>query len=190
MIKYSIKYIWGTPIAPMVEKMNQLVVGGKYFSARRWMSVFSSVLIICSCNGPSPDEAKDLAEIRELALQGNAAAQTDLAEAYFKGQGVVGDPHAAIALLRKAADQGYADAQFMLSTCYGQGICVSQDWAQEVYWLRKAAEQGHAKAQFNLSNSYELGLGVAKDPRQARYWLSKSAATGMKEAVEKQGRQR
>ena len=109
------------------------------------------------------DKEKGIALIRRSAEQGDAAAQSNLGNAYYKGKGVSQDYVQAVFWYRKAAEQGYADAQYNLGFCYCEGEGVSQDYTQAVYWLRKAAEQGNADAQFLLEGCYCYGEGVTRD---------------------------
>src|SRR5208283_2747356 len=95
------------------------------------------------------------------AVQGNAAAQTNIGLMYYKGQGVSKDYEQAARWYEMAADQGYAAAQFNLGYMYDQGQGVLQDYKKAAAWYRLAADQGYAKAQANLGVMYYKGIGVS-----------------------------
>ena len=128
----------------------------------------------------------DIAVLRKKAEQGDAAAQFELGDAYFLGQGIDLDYDSAIKWYMKSAEQGNADAEFALgfahtlgagvgnaaaqnsmgcSYYWGQG--VEQDYTEAVKWLRMAADQGKGIALFNLGNAYAEGHGVERDYRKA-----------------------
>jgi hypothetical protein len=83
-----------------------------------------------------------LQEFRQLAEQGQAAAQHKLGVMYTKGEGVPQDDAEAMQWYRRAADQGFAKAQFNLGAMYASGKGAPQDEAEAVVWFRRAAEQG------------------------------------------------
>jgi TPR repeat protein len=117
-----------------------------------------------------------LAQLRAKAEQGDAQAQSGLAEAYFiGGLGLAKDYVEAVKWCRKAAEQNHAHAQFNLGTCYANGHGVRKEEVEAVKWYRKAAEQNHAKAQYNLGVCYHEGQGVEKDEIEAVKWVRKAA---------------
>jgi TPR repeat protein len=107
------------------------------------------------------------------------AAQYNLGNMYYKGEGVQQDFKQAVAWLQKAAEQGDTDAQCNLGSMYRQGQGVQQDSKQAVAWYRKAADQGMAKAQHNLGVMYKQGKGVQQDNTQAAAWYQKAADQGV-----------
>jgi len=143
------------------------------------------------------DYATALRIMRELAEQGNAAAQLILGFMYDTGRGVPQDYKEAVSWYRKAADQGFGVAQFNLGHMYSKGEGVPQDYTEAARWYRKAANEGDAVAQFNLGqmyskgegviqtnlgNMYVLGWGVTQDYVQAHMWYNLAAAQGQKDA--------
>ena len=100
---------------------------------------------------------------KELAEQGDAAAQFNLGVMYHEAQGVSQDYSQAVKWHQKAAEQGIAQAQLNLGIMYYQGQGVSQDYYQAVKWYQKAAEQGHSTAQYVLGLMYGKGLGVKQN---------------------------
>jgi TPR repeat protein len=131
---------------------------------------------------PEVKEKDALADLKELARQGNANAQFNLGLCYSDGDGVDKDQVEAVKWYRKAAEQGFADAQFNLGVCYSDGEGVIKDAGEAVKWYRKAAEQGHASAQFNLGLCYSDGDGMDKDQVEAVKWYRKAAEQGFADA--------
>jgi len=122
------------------------------------------------------DYAKALSELRQPAVQNNAAAQKTLATMYAIGQGVKEDDAQAIAWWTKAADAGDAEAQWELGLEYTSGQRVQRDYRQAVVWYRKAAEQGYAAAQLNLANMLTGAFPpVEADRVEAAHWLQLAA---------------
>ena len=115
----------------------------------------------------SGDYATALREWTPLAEQGDAYAQYNLGNFYFKGDGVLQDYKTAVKWYRLAAEQGEADAQFNLGFMNANGLGVPQDYKTAVKWYRLAAEQGNASAQTNLGLMYENGRGVSQDYKTA-----------------------
>jgi TPR repeat protein len=117
------------------------------------------------------DYATTIRELRPLAEQGNAKAQSNLGFMYIKGQGVPQDDAEAVKWYRRAAEQGVAQAQYTLGFMYSKGRAVPLDDAKALQWYRKAAEQGYAGAQLNLGVMYSNGEGVPQDYAKAHMWF-------------------
>ena len=122
------------------------------------------------------DYATALKELRPLAEQGDAKAQTSLGSMYGKGEGVPQDYAEAMKWHRLAAEQGDAQAQVSLGVMYASGEGVPEDYAEAMKWWRRAAEQGNAQAQVSLGVTYANGEGVPRDYVQAHMWLNLAAA--------------
>ena len=58
----------------------------------------------------------DLQKLKDRAAQGDAAAQNELGDRYYKGNGVSKDPRAALQWYMQAAQAGYAPAQASIVT--------------------------------------------------------------------------
>ena len=71
-------------------------------------------------------------ELRPLAEQGDARAQTILGGMYAEGRGVPQDDAKALRWYRKAAKQGAVVAQINLGVMYENGRGVAQDFAEAV----------------------------------------------------------
>jgi TonB family protein len=124
------------------------------------------------------DDATALRISRELAEQGDAAAQAMLGLIYAEGRGVAKDDTEAVKWYRKAAEQGSADGQGYLGFMYAGGRGVAKDDQEAVKWYRRAAEQGLARAQDHLGFMYAEGRGGTKDDAEAVKWYRKAADQG------------
>ena len=112
------------------------------------------------------------------AEQGDAKAQFQLCDIYYRGQLVPKDNAEAFRWCQKAADQGDAAAQQSLGFMYYSGEGVQRDDIQAVAWYEKAAEQGDTEAQQSLAYMYAVGRGVPQDSAQAVRWYRKAADKG------------
>ena len=119
-----------------------------------------------------------LAPLRELAVAGDAAAQTELGERYEDGREVVQDYSVAVSWFRRAAESGYAPGQAALGFMYMRGRGITHDDVEGVRWSRRAAEQGNARAQNNLGVMYRDGRGVSQDHGEAVRWFRRAAEQG------------
>jgi len=128
------------------------------------------------------DFATALRIFRQLAEQGDASAQYNLAFMYDNGRGVTQDYAEAMRWYRKAAGQGEASAQYNLGVIFFKGQGVTQDYAEAMKWFRIAADQGHVRAQTGVGLIYDLGRGVTQDYVQAHMWYNIAAAQGQKDA--------
>jgi TPR repeat protein len=124
-------------------------------------------------------------EIRPLALEGDAEAQSILGTMYANGQGVPVNNEKAAEWTRKAAEKGFANAQYNLGIMYDTGTGVRQSYTEAAKWYRKAAEQEVTEAQYNLGLMYEEGQGVKKDIVQAYAWVMLAAAADDQRAIRK-----
>jgi hypothetical protein len=144
----------------------------------------SSVALIDATGIPKPRSDQISISVRDLmarAKSGNALAQTALAEAFLRGDGVELNPLAAVRWSQAAAEQGEPLAQFILGTLYSNGIKPNPRLA--VRWLFAAASQGNVKAMHNLGVAFLTGQGVTKDPVMAANWFSKAAHFGYRDSA-------
>lgn len=82
----------------------------------------------------SGDYATALQELRPLAEQGYASAQTLVGLMYATGRGVPQDDKEAVKWYRLSADQGVANAQYLLGKMYRLGRGVPQDYKEALKW--------------------------------------------------------
>jgi tetratricopeptide repeat family protein len=118
--------------------------------------------------------AADMATLTRQAQSGDAAAQSDLADEYYKQ----GNHAKAFEWYTNAAHQGFAEAQNDLGWMYEKGLGVRQDDQRAVEWFTKAAHQGHAQAQFNLGVMYDEGKGVRQNESTAKRYFGQACDNG------------
>lgn len=125
-------------------------------------------------------------EFRELALNGDAAAQYRLGLMYDKGEGVARDERQALSWYVRAAGQDDTRAQFAVAEMYSEGRGVQRDDKQAARWYLEAAGHGFPKAQFTVGLMYAKGAGLPQDLVQAYKWLSLAGdiAAGSRQWVE------
>jgi tetratricopeptide (TPR) repeat protein len=117
-----------------------------------------------------------LAQIKQRAENGDANAQTKLAQAYEKRF----DYSSAATWYRRAAEQGDADAQCSLALFLMKGrpaiakgsSPVPKEPDEAIKWLLKAAHHGHQGAQIELGTCYRDGNIVKQDYIEAYKWFS------------------
>lgn len=88
-------------------------------------------------------------KFKELADQGDAAAQFNMGSLYRQGQGVPQDDKQAALWWAKAAEQGHTDAMDNLGLRYAKGEGVDQDWVQAYKWFSIAGMRKNASAAEN-----------------------------------------
>jgi TPR repeat protein len=110
---------------------------------------------------------------KKTAEQEYAAAQTELGELHYCGNGVLEDYKEAFDLWTKASVQGYAEAKYWLGVMYCNGDGVPQNYEEAVEWFKKAAEQGHSKAQYSLGVMNAKGLGVLQNYEETVKWYKR-----------------
>ncbi|MEQ6340919.1 MAG: sel1 repeat family protein [Gammaproteobacteria bacterium] len=120
--------------------------------------------------------ADSIESLKELAAQGDAAAQLGVGAMYAIGQDVPQDFAEAVKWYRKAAEQGNSGGQFSLGLMYQNGRGVSKDFVQAHKWLNLAAAQKSGELQEKtaalrdeLANRM-LPEQVAEAQRLAREW--------------------
>lgn len=123
-------------------------------------------------------QSREILDLCEAALRGDADSQSVLGDRYRLGDGVDQDFAEAVRWFQLAADQGVAQAQCNLGGMFYEGSGVPHDFAKATHWNRLAAEQGHARAEFNLGAMYQFGEGVPEDAVQAVRWYRLAAEQG------------
>ena len=131
-------------------------------------------------NGVSKRQVANTGLARTIALAdyGDARAQSRLALAYLRGQGVDSDPSAALRWSAAAAKAGEPVAQYLLGALYQQGDKFKADPALAFAWFASAAAKGNLKAMHNLAIAYAQGLGTDKDEAKAAEWFTRAAERG------------
>lgn len=78
----------------------------------------------------------------DLALEGNTAAQVNLAQLYRDGLGVPADPQTARRWIERAATSGHPLAQYRLGEFYEEEAQSRVELQAAELWYKRAAEQG------------------------------------------------
>lgn len=139
-------------------------------------------------NIPKPNTADILPaavqELLQMAENGNASAQHDLAAFYIVGaEGVSKDYQKAAYWFDKAAQNGVSNAAYNLGVLYHQGLGVEQDLQKALQWYGIAASDNHAEAQYNLGIAAIEGVGTKYNPAEATLHFEKAAQNGVVEAA-------
>lgn len=126
------------------------------------------------------DYGRAVANLREPAAAGDAAAQFYLGLAYAFGHGVVADADKAAHWYERAAQAGYPRAQVNLALLLLDGARgADTDTVQRARdWLMRAAAQGDGRAAHHLGLMHFRGHGVARDYTAAREWWEQGVARG------------
>lgn len=114
-------------------------------------------------------------ELKGLANQGNAIAQTLLGDMYYKGQGVPQDYKLALEWYLRAAEQGDTNAQYNLGLMYYNGSGVQQDLIQAYIWINLAANSRNNDSS-EVRNDLVINLTTSQleeAQRQMQEWLVK-----------------
>ena len=114
-------------------------------------------------------------ELKGLAIQGDAIAQTLLGDMYYKGWGVPQDYKLALEWYLKAAEKGDANAQYNLGLMYYNGSGVKQDLIQAYIWINLAAIS-RDKDSNEARNDVVINLTTSQleeAQRQMQEWLVK-----------------
>ena len=82
-------------------------------------------------------------ETSALAMAGNADAQNELGEIYYRGENVAQDFNQAAYWFREAFEQKHAKAIYNLAQCYLKGEGVSRNHIIGTAMLRQAANRGY-----------------------------------------------
>lgn len=124
------------------------------------------------------DYATAVREWRDLAAQGNADAQFNMAQAYRLGRGVEQNAKQAEILIAKAAAQGHIKA----TDTYGLLLFQSGRREEAMPYVIKAAERGNPRAQYLLGIGHFNGDLVSKDWVKAYALMTLSNSTGFEQA--------
>jgi localization factor PodJL len=117
--------------------------------------------------------------LRAAAMNGDAAAQYEIAVRFADGRGVRQDLSAAARWFERAANQGLAPAQFRLGVFYERGTGVKKDRESARRLYSAAAEAGNARAMHNLGVLYAEGVDGKPDYSNAAKWFLNAAEYGL-----------
>ena len=117
-----------------------------------------------------------------LALQGDPAAQTLIAEIYSSGLGVKRDLVKATEWYEKAADQGVPEALFQLAMILLDGGPELGDRDRAFTLLERAADADHRLAQFNYAQMLTSRDPTSAGLARAADYYEKAARGGLADA--------
>lgn len=117
-----------------------------------------------------------------LALQGDPAAQTLVAEIYSRGLGVQRDPIRAAEFYEKAAEQNVPEALFQFAMMLLEDSPEFNDAERGYDLMKRAAEAGHRLAQFNLAQMIVARSTTESGLAQAAVYYEKAAEAGLPDA--------
>ena len=117
----------------------------------------------------------DLERTRTAAAAGDANAMSELAERYWRGDGVNHDSSKAVALYRRAAELGNDEAMLRLGFMHENGRELPQSHELAAALYRRAVDSGNARAMFHLGVMHWSGRGVPQDLVEAYKWLDLAA---------------
>ncbi len=124
-----------------------------------------------------------LKAMQQKAANNDLQAQLELADRYYKGDGVAQNYTQAAHWYQKLAALGVANAQLTLGLMYAKGDGVKRDDTQAVHWLMQAAEQRMPMAQYLLGVANAEGHGVKQDLIKAYMWFEIAAAVENENAI-------
>jgi TPR repeat protein/GAF domain-containing protein len=122
----------------------------------------------------------NLEGLRNLAEQGDPAAQFAVGARYATGEDVTQDYTEAVRWFTLAAEQGHINAQAMLGAYYGVGRGVPQDFSKAYFWsiLAQAGGDEASKYRIPLLVSHLSRAQVIAAQQQANDWLKQHRTTG------------
>lgn len=118
-------------------------------------------------------ETATLDQLKQLAENGDAAAQNSLGLRYAMGDGVTLDERQAFRWFTRAAEQGNVPAQSKLGSLCFSGRGVPQDYTQAYFWMALARASGDETSRI-LAPHAEAHLTraqIASIEMQANLWL-------------------
>ena len=116
------------------------------------------------------------------AETGDPAAQTLIAELYWRGLGVGLDKAKAVEWYRFGAKGGNKEAQFSYANILLRGDGVPADKKLGEDFMKKAAEAGHPRAQFNLAQIITARRPTWASFKRALPYYSSAAEAGVPDA--------
>jgi TPR repeat protein len=142
------------------------------------LASLAGALLLHGARGKASAGVDQTALLMRKAQSGDANAQSQLAFAYLRGEGVKHDDGAAVQWSRKAAAKGQPDAEYLLGSLIQSGTGTSRDAVQAFMWFQRSADAGNVKAMHNLAIAYIQGNGTPKDATMAATWFARAAAAG------------
>lgn len=123
----------------------------------------------------------EIAELEALSDNGDIKSTYSLANAYFKGDGVLQSKNKAIELYTKAAKEAHFASMIVLITRYTMDADITPAWSVAKYWYEKAKSIDRAKLAAihpDLMKGEELFLSVPKTAKNKRERYEEAAKAG------------
>ena len=130
--------------------------------------------IIYDENVPLEERDNAIAELAQIANQGNPHAQYIMGLLYRDGGLLVPDTEQAKRWLELSARE-LPDAQYALGKLYLSDNPDIHDPSKGLYWLQRAADDGHEYAAYRLGKEYLTGENIPKDAAKAATYLRQAA---------------
>ncbi len=138
--------------------------------------------VLASSQSPKLDvpsvETANLDQLKQMAENGDPAAENALGLRYATGDGVKPDEREASSWFTRAADQGNLAAQSKLGAMYLSGRGVPQNYSQAYFWMALARAHGDetSKALAPLATRYLTREQVTSIELDANRWLQQHSA--------------
>jgi len=133
--------------------------------------------------GPSVETAT-LEQLRQMAQQGDPAAENALGLRYATGDGVNLNEHEAVNWFIKAAEQGNVAAQSKLGSVYFRGRDIPQNFNQAYFWMALARANGdeNSKVLAPLVAAHLTREQITAIELDANRWLQQHSASAKPQA--------
>lgn len=141
------------------------------------------LLILGLATQPALAQQASPEDLTSRAEAGDTAAQTALAFAYHRGDGVVQNFATAAEWAARAAQAGDPSAQNLLGRYYHGGFGVEQSQMQALRWLTEAANSGNPQFLQDLGQALENGADGSSDPAAAAQAYTLAANAGHLDAA-------
>ena len=130
--------------------------------------------IIADESTPLEERDKAIAELKQIANQGDPHAQYLMGLLYRDGGLLVPDAEQAKRWLELSA-QELPDAQYALGKLFLSDDLDIHDPTKGIYWLQQAADSEHEYAAYRLCKEYLNGKNVSKDSAKAAAYIRQAA---------------
>jgi len=132
--------------------------------------------VLASSQAPQLETVSDSAildQLRQMAENGDPAAENDLGLHYAQGEGVPQDEHQAFEWFSKSAQQGNVSAQSKLGSMYLTGRGTAQNYTQAYFWMALARASGDqtSKALAPVASAQLTRDQVTSIELEASRWL-------------------
>jgi putative methionine-R-sulfoxide reductase with GAF domain len=135
---------------------------------------FASLTAAEADSSPETYSNMRFADVKKLAMSGNAAAEYSLGMRYATGDGAKQDYHEAREWFLRAADRGQVSAQAKVAGFYWAGRGGAQDCSRAYFWALLAQAGGEEKMSPNVVSACAARLGpaqIAAQQKNAEQWL-------------------